>query len=497
MTQLIRTLCSVTAVLSCLACGGGGSAPSGGSSGDPLEAYSTALDVSDAQHFLERCCFAATPKEVAKIQRIGLHAYVDEMIRFRDEPAVATAARAEMQDPEHPEKIEVTQWYLRWLLNSEQPFRERMTLFWHDRFATSHVNMSNGQRWWILRQIELLRSRALGNYRELLEELCVDPAMLFWLDGYKSTKEKPNENFAREFWELFTLGVDNGYTQEDIEQASRAFTGWRMRLDASKGQWRMVFEVDRFDMREKSVFGERGRWRPEDIVRLTLSKRPAAEAISKALFEEFCYAAPSDDIVGRLADELRTNAYDLAPTVARILKSNAFFSSRARVERVRSPLELLVGFMRSTGLEAPTDVLAREVQRLGNEPGMPPGVNGWPVGEEWLAAGAMLARYNAIHSIVTARDWHERRSMKLDALVPEDARDAPGVVASLANLLGVGLADDERERLQSLLEFEVKYQGTQRSLTPSPFEWGNARHRDQRVRGLLIALAQHPDFQTN
>lgn len=490
---VLRSLVTLLSI-AFLACSGGGPT-TGGGSGESLAPKTEQLTDAERRHFLDRTCFGASPRDLARLESLGLAEFVEDMLTFRDEPEVERDALAEMADPAHPHVSEVTRWWLHLMLHTEQPFRERLAMFWHDRFATSHVNMSNGQRWWIVEHIKMLRDQSLGNYRRFLEELSVDPAMLFWLDGYKSTKDAPNENYAREFWELFTLGVDNGYTQTEIEQASRAFTGWRMRLDATRGQWIMVFEVDRYDTRNKTVFGKTGRWRPDDIVRLTLDERPAAEAICKALFEAFCFDAPEQAITAALAEELRANDYELRPTLKRILMSRAMFSARAREPRVRSPLELLIGFARTTGMGAPTTVFARELERLGHQPSMPPGVNGWPVGEEWLSAGAMLARYNAIHEIVTARDWQRTRGFRLDSLVPQPERDASGVVSTLADLLGVELSTADVDRYRQLLEQKPTFPGGRLQLEYSAFDWSNSRHRDERVRGLLIALAQHPAYQ--
>jgi uncharacterized protein (DUF1800 family) len=356
--------------------------------------------------------------------------------------------------------------------------------------------------------IDLLRREGAGNLRDLLLAVARDPMMLQWLDGVLNRRGEPNENFAREFWELFTLGADQGYTQGDIVEAARAFTGYRKRYHPTTGQQFVEWDPARHDTDAKNLLGETipAQSAGDDyaaVVDLTLRRRPVAEYICRKLFEHFCHRDPTDVPIARMAEILRGADYDLGTLLAALFKSEAFYSARSRAGLVKGPVEQIVGFLRQTGLvpvdfledwDAPDGapntlktldwVLDRAAQRVTQ----PPSVNGWPVDREWLTAQNLLDRANAILECVADRG--DQAAVGIDAadLVPPGA-DSAEVVDSLLARLRLPATPEQRALYAAYLDTHTDYSG---EAVPDPFDPNDAEEVEERIPGLLWILAQHP-----
>ena len=276
------------------------------------------------------------------------------------------------------------------MIFTPHPLRERMTLFWHNHFATSDAKVQNPGL--MLRQNALLRSQALGDFQSLVSTIGKDPAMLIWLDSTINKKARPNENYAREVMELFTLGRGR-YTEKDIQEAARAFTGWFVVRDQFQ-------EVERqHDDGVKTVLSHRGQWDGDDIPGILLDQPACAEFICRKLFRHFVSetATPSDGLIAPLARSFRKSGYQIRVPVATILRSNLFFDPGVRRRRVKSPVEFAVGTIRALEIVNPTvqsAALAEACGRMGQSLFAPPSVAGWDGGPGWINSTAMLARAN-------------------------------------------------------------------------------------------------------
>jgi uncharacterized protein (DUF1800 family) len=278
-----------------------------------------------------------------------------------------------------------------------------MTLFWHGHFATSNRKVQSIRL--MLGQNELLRRHALGGFAALLTDIIPDPAMLVWLDGITSRRQRPNENFAREFLELFTLGPGN-YTEPDIRQAARAFTGWVRPNGNQRGEGSSAFRFDpaQFDDGAKTFLGRMGPWRPADIVRITLEQPACADFLCRKLYRFLVGEAhePGAELIRPLAAELRGSQYALRHVVGIILRSRHFYAA-ARRQRIKGPVEFSAGLVRA--LEVPrTDLrllaLAVACDRQGQELFAPPNVRGWVGGRTWLNSTTVLERGNWCNDVV-------------------------------------------------------------------------------------------------
>ncbi|WP_152049844.1 DUF1800 domain-containing protein [Tautonia marina] len=285
------------------------------------------------------------------------------------------------------------------MIHTPFPLRERMTLFWHDHFATSveKVNEPSLMR----QQNELLRRHALGSFADLLRSMAKDPAMLLWLDATASKKEHPNENYAREVMELFTLGRGH-YSERDVQEAARAFTG----TFVVQGRYR--HDSREFDAGEKSILGQTGSFDGDAVASILLDQPACARFLCRKLFALLLSEVdePSDALIDPLADAYRNSGYDTMVPVSMILHSRLFFDPSMRRKRVKSPVEFAVGTIRALEIVSPTvstNELAEACSRMGQRLFAPPSVAGWDGGPAWINTTTTLARSNTILALMNDR----------------------------------------------------------------------------------------------
>lgn len=290
-------------------------------------------------------------------------------------------------------------WLYRMIFTAS-PLRERMTLFWHNHFATSQTKVQNASL--MQRQNELFRTHALGNFKALIAAVGKDPAMLVWLDSTANRKAKPNENYAREVMELFTLGRGH-YTEKDVQEAARAFTGWFVVRD------RFSTIPAQHDDGPKTVLGHTGPFTGDDIPPILLEQPACAEFLCSKLVRYFVTETDpvSPALVAPLAKSLRESGYDVGLTVTRILRSNLFFDPAIRRHRVKCPVEFTIGTIRSLEVLKPTvaaDPLAVACGQMGQNLYAPPSVAGWDGGPAWANSATMLSRANFIIALLADKE---------------------------------------------------------------------------------------------
>jgi uncharacterized protein (DUF1800 family) len=314
------------------------------------------------------------------------------------------------------------------MMNTPHPLRERMTLFWHNHFATSVAKVR--QPGLMQRQNNLLRRHALGDFRALLLEVSRDPAMLIWLDSNSNVRGHANENFARELMELFALGIGN-YTEKDVQAAARAFTGWH----TAGGKF--IDNRRQHDPGVKTVLGHTGPLDGQDVIAILLEQPAAARFLVGKLYRHFIAedAPPSAQLLEPLADQFRKSGYDIAGVVGTMLRSRLFFSEHAYRRRIKSPVEFVVGLARTLGGKAAPGELANLLDGLGQDLYSPPNVKGWDGGKAWLNSATMLARQNASWALVGGEDLRFRDKIKLAELARRKAgSEAAKQVGFVVNL---------------------------------------------------------------
>ncbi|MBM2809875.1 MAG: hypothetical protein HW416_634 [Chloroflexi bacterium] len=295
-------------------------------------------------HLLRRAGFGGSPEEIDRYLALGFNAAVDRLVDYGNVSNDAVEAQvAAMEASLNLTRLPSEQgiWLFR-ILNTARPLEEKMTLFWHNHFATANSKVGRPEAMYA--QNIFLRANAMGSFRDLLAGISRDPAMIRWLDGNTNRKASPNENYARELMELFTMGVDT-YTQNDVKEAARAFTGWF--YDRNLG---FVFNRNQHDSGQKTFLGRTGPWDGDDILNIILERHVTAEFMARKVFVFFVHDHPTSAAVSRLADGFRTSGYNVRELMRSVLKSPEFSSAEAHHAVVKSPVDFLVGSMKSLGI---------------------------------------------------------------------------------------------------------------------------------------------------
>jgi uncharacterized protein (DUF1800 family) len=362
-------------------------------------------DLRKVAHLHRRAGFGATRAELLRDLEAGPKASVERLFQRPQPSAEELQAIEALRRVASLDLLKVC--WLNRIIHGPDPLREKLTLFWHGHFATSNKKVESVVL--MDRQNETLRAHALGSFADLLEAMIADPAMLVWLDGGTSKKEKPNENFAREFLELFTLGAGH-YTERDVREAARAFSGW-VRQD-SNGGFRetpaFTYDPAQVDDGPKTFLGRNGRWGSSHIVRLTLQEPGAARFLARKLYRWFVSEAgtPGPELIEPLAEEVQRHEFVIGPIVELILGSHHFYSRAAYSQRIKAPVEFSAGLVRT--LEIPRGAinplaLSAACDAQGQELFTPPNVEGWAGGAVWINSATLLERTNWAADVVWGR----------------------------------------------------------------------------------------------
>jgi uncharacterized protein (DUF1800 family) len=289
----------------------------------------------------------------------------------------------ELRKEDDAQVVDFLDWWVGRMLAGDEPLRERMVLFWHGHFTSSMEAVKSSYE--MIQQNQLFRRHALGSFRELLHGVARDPAMLVYLDNASSKKQHPNENFARELLELYTLGIGN-YTEEDVREVARAFTGW------GQVNGRYHFDPERHDDGKKRVLGVTGRLDGDDVVEILLKQPVCARHVAHALLAYFEGREPEPERLESYAAELGDSGYRIDVFLRSLFLDPEFYSERVRAGRVSSPLDFLVGSARRLGVAPEPRVLVKGAKLLGQELFFPPSVRGWEGGRAWATGTSLIVR---------------------------------------------------------------------------------------------------------
>lgn len=383
-----------------------------------------------AAHLLRRAGLGGTPKQIEFLTSLGRDKAIDYLVNYEavafepipvkidpvPEPfrrLYAGKSREEIQklqaERRRADQLQlqrVTQWWIETMVSTPRPLEEKLVLFWHGHFTSGHREVKSSRALYI--QNQLFRKHAAGNFRTLVNAITRDPAMILYLNTQQNVKGKPNENYARELMELFTLGEGN-YTEQDIKEAARALTGIKVRPETGTS----FVQRRQHDNGTKVIFKERGNFDAEDVVDILLKQPAAARHVVTRLWTFFAYEDPEPEVIDGLARVFRDSKYEIKPVLRAMFASDAFYSSRARFTHIKSPVELMVGTARM--LEVPaSDLLALErgMRGMGQQLFQPPNVKGWDGGAAWITTSTLYNRYNAPALLVFGtndREYQQRR----------------------------------------------------------------------------------------
>jgi uncharacterized protein (DUF1800 family) len=374
-----------------------------------------------AAHLLNRAGFGGSPAEIGKFVALGLDGAVSRLLDYDKIPdetadpdwakpdpsrvdflkevrAADPQKKRELQQGEQRKQrerlIELKHWWLARMAAGPRPLQEKMTLFWHGHFATSMDKVRDAYLMW--KQNDLFRRMATGNWLEMLVAVARDPAMLIWLDQGQSRRQHPNENFAREVMELFTLG-EGHYTEKDVTEAARALTGWSYDFRNQEFIERPFFH----DNGDKTFLGRAGDLDGRDVLEEIVEQPQAARFITAKLWTFFAGEPPSDAVTDALANTFRSSGNEFKPVLREMFSSAEFYSDRIVRNEVKSPVQWLVQSVRELERPLPGPMICFGLTRgLGQDLFAPPNVKGWDGGLSWITTSSLLMRYNAAALLV-------------------------------------------------------------------------------------------------
>ena len=339
------------------------------------------FDLVKAGHLLRRAAFGASLEERERAVRRGIAATVDALFERGDGDDVDAFERvvAGVND------ASALRGYRVWrLLRGRRRLAERMSHLWHDHFATSLAKVRSVPE--MVRHLAVFDAHGLGRFDDLLLAVVQDPAMIRWLDNDRNVAGHPNENLARELFELFALGRGRGYTEHDIQEAARALTGWTVR----DGRFHTV--AWQHDDGEKELFGESGAFDGAAVVEHTVRRPESARFVAERLVAWFVHPEPTADEVAAVARTYDAVDRDLSATLKTLLRSRLFFSGRAWRSRIKDPADLAVGAVRSLGIRAAPKRLDQRIATMGLVLAEPPSVDGWAQERAWITSASWLRR---------------------------------------------------------------------------------------------------------
>jgi len=420
------------------------------------QAAGAPMGYDDARHLLARTGFGPTDAEVRLYAAMPRGDAVARLLRevrtsaSTPPPAFASdtgSLQRPARDASDAERkaflreqvrhgLELRAWWVEEMLVTPSPLTERMTLFWHNHFVSSQQKVRVA--WLMYAQNAMLRAHALGNFGTLLHAAAKDPAMLVYLDSAQNRKGQPNENFAREVMELFTLG-EGHYGETDVKEAARSFTGWS--LNRETGDY--LFRPGAHDTGNKTVLGKTGNFDGDAVLDIMLAQPATADHITIKLWREFVSPDPDPREIRRIAQAFRASNYEIRVVLQELLLCDAFWVRGNRGTLVKSPVEFVVGTLRQLEI-APVAGLPFAVLAAGMGQNLlsPPNVKGWPGGNAWIDANTLLARKQFIDRLARGDEGPPQLSM---AAMPKAPAAAPKMALS-----PLGITGDEKARAQRL-----------------------------------------------
>jgi len=473
-------------------------------------------DSDAAAHVLRRLGFGGSASDVDNLTSLGLQGAVDSLINYSavDNSAMENRLKTDfnLTNPNDGGNFNTNtfrEWAISRMVLTKRPFEEKMTLFWHNHFATA---LSKVPVIYMYLQNQTLRSNALARFDTLLLKIAQDPAMLIWLDGITNVAARANENWARELQELFTMGQtdavtgDANYSQSDVAQIARAFTGWNFHKRTGGGPFDYDFAVtaNQHDNGPKTIYGQTANFTGDDVVTTVCNRIATPRFLVKKLFAFFVYeldltSANDRATIDKFAQVYMSNDHSITALVRAIFTSDEFFSDRARFGLIKSPLELIVGSIRMLGATYnPANGNARDANlyvrsaRMGMDFGNPVDVSGWKLNLGWVNTAWMLERFNYINLFVTNRPTNTSTQgafITADQLQPFAKVSAKRTVRNLLSALGALQVDGPT--IKSLRT----YLALADNGSDSP--WDPSTMADERLRGLIHLIMCLPEYQLN
>lgn len=476
------------------------------------------LTYDDASHLLRRMGFGGSPGEIDSLVQRGRDGAVDYLLNFNQidnsEMEALLGTSFDFSNPlDFPRfnRSQIQRWWLTRMVYSNRQFEEKMTLFWHNHFATGAAKVGELL---IFVQNLTLRSYALDRFDVLLEKVAKDPAMLYWLDGITNVRGNPNENFARELQELFGMGISDvvtgapNYSENDVKEIARAFTGWKFFYSGQNGPDKFRFDFfvnpNEHDNGAKTIYGETLNFGGEDVISRVAARRSTARFLVKKFFEFFVYPLTNSSADKATIEEFASiyvnRNHSIKELARSIFTSDEFFSDRARFGLVKSPVELVVSSVRMLGVsynpgpyQNNPSILGVLTTYLGQELFNPPDVSGWKLNLGWVSTATLLNRFNFADLLATSRTADATLPglwLSHDRVKKYTKATAKKTLKKFLSVLGPLQIDSATS--QVLNDYlQIDSQGN-----PAPFSRDD-KTIDKKVRGLVHLIMCLSEFQLN
>ena len=371
--------------------------------------------------------------------------------------------------------------------------RDKMTLFWHNHFVTQYESYSCPS--WMFQYYNVLERFALGNFKAFVREIGLTPAMLVYLNGVQNTRFEPNENYARELYELFTLGLDNGYTQQDIEETARALTGYNDFTEACAPiGFRPLFHDDT----EKTIFGKTGTWGYDDAVDLLFAERgmEVATHICTKLYTYFVNPKVSEDIIAELASIMMTNDFEIAPVLTALLSSEHFFDEANHETIIPGHLELFFTHSKEQGIDINSELqflIAGTASDIGQRLLSPVDVAGWQGNREWINTNTLIVRWGALQNLTDyffLTNAEQYRQLAID--LTDDSNDPALITQRIIDHFIIQGLEQPQEYEKATIRFKSEIPENYFEDGSWNLYWDTA---PQQIRLLLNYIATLPEYQ--
>ena len=463
-------------------------------------------DIALMAHLMRRTGFGATRNELERLAEQGYEETVEQLVAPPDDIPRADEEMLFRYIPSTetggPNPTPGAAQWLYHMINTQRPLEEKMALFWHHIFATGNSKVDNDNH--LTAQTHLFRDHGMGNYRDLLIRVAQNPAMIFWLDNNENHKRAPNENWGRELLELFSLGVGH-YTETDVFECARAFTGWTIgakipRNPHHRFSWHFEFRPEEHDYGQKTFLGHTGNLDGEDIIDIILEQPACPRFIARHLYNFFVADEPQvpawsvepprdPEAIELLTKTFVESGYEIRPVLRTMFNSDFFKESM--YQKVKSPVEVVVGTLKMTGdLQGPDPrllAMGQEPAYMGQSLHDPPSVEGWHTGREWINSGSVVKRINFVVDRVSDTGLPGVRSIVGRVASGDQAMTPAALVDRCLEFMGpVEVSEQTRQELISHAEDE------------GPVSWANDEDHatsTQRVGDMLSLIAATTEYQ--
>lgn len=365
----------------------------------------------NAKHLLSRTMFGYKREDVEFALSMSLNEFVDNyLLQVGTIPPPPGTWVTEIPNLSNSNKnfkryIELGIWQYELIRTQSTSFREKVVQFLSNHFVSEGEKVEIPQYQYI--QNDLFREYSFGNFKELTKKITIDPAMLIYLDGILNNKYVPNENYAREVMELFTLGIGN-YTEADIRNAAKAFSGWEL------NGLGVTLNNDLFDSSEKTFIGQTGNFNYSDIIDIIFNQEETAKFICRKLYQEFVYYIPNETVITELANIFRNNNYELKPLFSAMFKSEYFYTEQIRATKIKSPNELVIGMFKQFNVQSINySYVIRMLKKLQQLLFSQPDVRGWEGQRKWISTTTLPLRNSFTNSVITGTNSLEEENQQI------------------------------------------------------------------------------------